>query len=1239
MKGINGAFRKRNSVNLLPLQLKKRISICKHRNSLKIGNNDQVQLLSDADLQVKNIISDLLVSIDPEEQKKFEIESKLKLIQKSTTTKLTKFEGDNEQNEENNYWCRNFLSNKSSKAKKRDSINGKIKFDKSQKLPMPRRMSYFNNNLAIKNIKEGKSPKNALKKKNNTGFLGNSNTYNLPSIHINPIEKIETQTFNNYKLNKISGTQTFKIKDNVSSLIPVFPNDNGDEGFISYSKNNLITFQTMCSELKKQLTSETFNEANNKKELINISSEESIGSAEKIVDEESGNKAEQQKEKENVFFQSEQDKIYNEEKEKRARMLFKNKSLIYDSLSDNEDITYQIDTFYIFPKSYIKIILDSTIAVATLIFIIVSPIEIAFIHALEGGYSVYMCTINIFWDVVFLIDFIFGFFVAYYDRNDELVTDIKQINRHYLNTWFMLDFITAIPVGSLIDICLLMNKDTFFYKCSYKIFTNYTNVLIHLFKLIKIFKILKVSVNNYLVHEIIHRMIESFVGNQLILYISLLIFVISIHILSCIFVFIGYNQYPNWIIHYGLEPKNYNEIYVTSIYFLCLTIFGIGYGDVLSTNLPEKIYNIFLLIIGLMLYSWLVSALSQIKDQHELPRLDVISARELQKRFTILDIIRNEHPNLSFELFHKIQRYLYYKYEKEQCDLRLIFENLPSNLQKTLLFEIYKPVVNNFIFFKNYQNEDFILKVLKSFIPNIYDKKERIVNAGDFMEEMYFVKKGKLAIELPLPSILSEQMQKTRYMRRIAVTINPKNIMQFINENKKKKKPKDEDKEKYVKLLDIRTNEHYGDIIMFLNQRSPLSVRVNSKKVELLCLKKTDVIEISMSFPTIWRSLITKSVYNMKQIQKLIQKTLHFFYNNNQKVLEVLSQKYFLSFLASQAKEEKTVQQIEKKGTIKEKSLKSDTLESLPNSTTHLFTDNSDNLNSMSITNLKQNLGSGNHESNIFLLKSNYIKDTIDFNSSPNIKSNTLEPNVEKKIPLINHFTNTEDFLMSLPKINTGSYFSSSSEEDSDSSGIKAVFHSGESIDSINNELYEGEKMKVCPDTSQIPSELDFSFFQNYPQSDKNFIFSEDSTKTKIEMSKHTFDTIETTNTINFQFYGIEKKPSKKEQRFSHSPFLLKKQTFDFSKKKMSTHELIRQGESKYKSKKHLSTQKVLKISNNNVLNIITNNIEQSFQKLNNPEEFYSNAFFKIKNEEEDIIINKKIEKKIDDIFSLLKHM
>ena len=39
------------------------------------------------------------------------------------------------------------------------------------------------------------------------------------------------------------------------------------------------------------------------------------------------------------------------------------------------------------------------------------------------------------------------------------------------------------------------------------------------------------------------------------------------------------------------------------------------------------------------------------------------------------------------------------------------------------------------------------------------------------------------------------------------------------------------------KILEIRRNEHFGDILMFLNQRSPLNLRVKSKKAEFLNIK------------------------------------------------------------------------------------------------------------------------------------------------------------------------------------------------------------------------------------------------------------------------------------------------------------------------------------------------------------------------------------------------------------------
>ena len=57
--------------------------------------------------------------------------------------------------------------------------------------------------------------------------------------------------------------------------------------------------------------------------------------------------------------------------------------------------------------------------------------------------------------------------------------------------------------------------------------------------------------------------------------------------------------------------------------------------------------------------------------------------------------------------------------------------------------------------------------------------------------------------------------------------------------------------EEYIKLIDIRTNEHYGDIMMFLNERSPLSVKVGSRLVELFLLKKLDIDTSIVSAPLV----------------------------------------------------------------------------------------------------------------------------------------------------------------------------------------------------------------------------------------------------------------------------------------------------------------------------------------------------------------------------------------------------
>jgi len=46
---------------------------------------------------------------------------------------------------------------------------------------------------------------------------------------------------------------------------------------------------------------------------------------------------------------------------------------------------------------------------------------------------------------------------------------------------------------------------------------------------------------------------------------------------------------------------------------------------------------------------------------------------------------------------------------------------------------------------------------------------------------------------------------------------------------------------------------------MFLNKKSPLNVKVSSKKAELFYLYKTDAVKIISSFPNIWKEINKKS--------------------------------------------------------------------------------------------------------------------------------------------------------------------------------------------------------------------------------------------------------------------------------------------------------------------------------------------------------------------------------------------
>ena len=81
-----------------------------------------------------------------------------------------------------------------------------------------------------------------------------------------------------------------------------------------------------------------------------------------------------------------------------------------------------------------------------------------------------------------------------------------------------------------------------------------------------------------------------------------------------------------------------------------------------------------------------------------------------------------------------------------------------------------------------------------------------------------------------------------------------------------------------VGRVEGRRKGEFCDIWMFVNRRSPLCAKVKSKKAEFFFLNKTDAVEISTCYPRIWNKINKKSLFNMEQIQRLINKVVKIFF-------------------------------------------------------------------------------------------------------------------------------------------------------------------------------------------------------------------------------------------------------------------------------------------------------------------------------------------------------------------------
>ena len=176
--------------------------------------------------------------------------------------------------------------------------------------------------------------------------------------------------------------------------------------------------------------------------------------------------------------------------------------------------------------------------------------------------------------------------------------------------------------------------------------------------------------------------------------------------------------------------------------------------------------------------------------------------------------------------------------------------------------------------------------------------------------------------------------------------------------------------------------------------------------------------------------------------------------------------------------------------------------------------------------------------------------------------------------------------------------------------------------------------MQTCQDEN-VKQETEINHINGYNSNQFDFSFIEETKEKPIESIHYQISSLYIEErTIDFQIGScIHTSPhssissvnvNRKKALSNNNILCVKRKSMDNKPKSKKSEDLTGQqidlnSLHSIKHKRSIMNQPRMKKATKNVLNKIANNIEMNFQNLNNPEQFYSNAFSKIKNERKSI--------------------
>ncbi|XP_036394559.1 potassium/sodium hyperpolarization-activated cyclic nucleotide-gated channel 3-like [Megalops cyprinoides] len=368
--------------------------------------------------------------------------------------------------------------------------------------------------------------------------------------------------------------------------------------------------------------------------------------------------------------------------------------------------------------------------------LIILPVGITFF---ENENTLPWIIFNVVSDTLFLVDLVLNFRTGIVKEDStEILLDPRAIRQRYLKSWFLVDFVSSIPVDYIfLMVDLEARIDSEVYRTARAL------RIVRFTKILSLLRLLRLSRLIRYIHqweEIFHMTYD--LASAMVRIVNLIgMMLLLCHWDGCLqFLVPMLQEFPSdcWVSKNNMVNDTWGIQYSYALFKAMSHMLCIGYGAQAPEGMTDVWLTMLSMIVGATCYAMFIghaTALIQSLDS---------SRRQYQEKYKQVEQYMSFHK-LPADVRQKIHEYYEHRYQGKMFDEENILGELSEPLKEEIVSFNCRSLVANMPLFAN-ADPNFVTAVLTKLRFEVFQPADFIIREGTVGRKMYFIQHGRVSV-------------------------------------------------------------------------------------------------------------------------------------------------------------------------------------------------------------------------------------------------------------------------------------------------------------------------------------------------------------------------------------------------------------------------------------------------------------------------------------------------------------